>query len=80
MSGGSLTIQGPGAECRQQIYDDVAAAMFEQSSLEHQLVRDGWSLERMTTERRSGADRRASVRTERRRGLRLVDRHATTTE
>ena len=78
--GGSCTVYGPGDLFRQHAYDDVAAAMLEQSRLEQELVRDGWSLERMTTERRSGADRRRSARSDRRRGLRLVDRRATGTD
>jgi hypothetical protein len=43
--------------------------------LEQQLVRDGWSLEQMTTERRSGADRRMAARSDRRRDLRLITHH-----
>jgi hypothetical protein len=73
MDGGSLAVHGPGDLFRRHAYDDRAAAMFEHDNLEQQLVRDGWSLERMTTERRSGTDRRKVPRTDRRRGLRLVE-------
>jgi hypothetical protein len=73
MDGGSLAVHGPGDLFRRDAYDDAAVAMLEHSSLEQQLVRDGWSLERMTTERRSGGDRRRSARTDRRRVLRLVE-------
>jgi hypothetical protein len=72
MDGGSLAVYGPGDLFRNQRYDDDAAATLEHSILEQQLVGDGWSLERMTTERRTGDDRRKTVRTDRRRGLRLI--------
>ena len=73
MDGGSLAVYGPGEVFRHLHYDDDAAATLEHSTLEQQLVRDGWSLERMTTERRTGGDRRKAVRADRRRGLRLVN-------
>jgi hypothetical protein len=80
MDRGSLAVYGPGDLFRHHSHDDDAVAMLEQSVLEQQLVRDGWSLERMTTERRSGADRRKQVRAhDRRRGLRLVTQHSTFT-
>ena len=72
MDGGSLSVYGPGELFCHQHYDDDAAATLEHSTLEQQLVREGWSLERMTTERRSGNDRRRTVRADRRRGLRLI--------
>jgi hypothetical protein len=72
MDGGSLAVYGPGELFRHQHYDDDAAATLEHSTLEHQLVGDGWSLERMTTERRTGGDHRKAVRRDRRRGLRLI--------
>ncbi len=80
MAGGSLAVYGPGTLFRRHSYDDDAAAMLEHSTLEQQLVRDGWSLERMTTERRSGADRRKAGRSDRRPGLRLVKHRATGTD
>jgi hypothetical protein len=73
MDGGSLTVYGPGDLFSLHAYDDRAAAMLEHGNVEQQLVRDGWSLERMTTERRSGSDRRKVARADRRRGLRLVE-------
>jgi hypothetical protein len=80
MHRGSLAVYGPGGLVRYHSHDDDAAAMLEQSLVEQQLVRDGWSLERMTTERRSGADRRTRVRgNDRRRGLRLVNENSTDT-
>ena len=72
MDGGSLAVYGPGELFRHQRYNDDAAATLEHSALEQQLVGDGWSLERMTTERRTNSDRRKSVRADRRRGLRLI--------
>jgi hypothetical protein len=72
MDGGSLAVYGPGDLFRHQRYDDDVSATLEHSILEQQLVGDGWSLERMTTERRTGNDRRKTVRADRRRGLRLI--------
>jgi hypothetical protein len=71
LAGGSLVISGPGDAFQHRHYGDEVAAVIEHSALEQQLVRDGWSLERMTTDRRSGVDRRARARGERRR-LHLV--------
>lgn len=80
MDRGSLAVYGPGDLFRHHSHDDDAVAMLEQAVLEQHLVRDGWSLERMTTERRSGTDRRMQVRAhDRRRGLRLVNQHSTFT-
>jgi hypothetical protein len=76
MDGGSLAVYGPGELFRHHDYDDDAAATLEHSTLERELVRDGWSLERMTTERRTAGDRRRAVRADRRRGLRLVNSHS----
>jgi hypothetical protein len=76
MDGGSLAVYGPGELFRDHHYDDDAAATLEHSTLEQELVRDGWSLERMTTERRTGGDRRKAVRADRRRRLRLVSHHS----
>jgi hypothetical protein len=72
MDGGSLAVYGPGELFRHQHYGDDAAATLEHSALEQELVGDGWSLERMTTERRTSGDRRKTVRADRRRGLRLI--------
>ena len=70
---GSLSIYGPGRQFRRHDCEDDVAALLEHSSIEQELVRDGWSLERMTTERRSGAERRGGTRgRDRRRGLKLV--------
>lgn len=70
---GSISVAGPGQLRRQQECGDNCAAMLEHSSLERELVRNGWSLEQMTTERRSGGERRTGTRgNDRRRGLRLV--------
>ena len=73
MEEGSITISGPGERYRRRELADITAAMLEHSALERELVRQGWSLERMTTERRSGEDRRAGLRgPERRRAFRVI--------
>jgi hypothetical protein len=76
MDGGSLDVYGPGELFCHRHYDDDAAATLEHLTLEQQLVREGWSLERMTTERRIAGDRRKTVRADRRRGLRLVSQQS----
>jgi hypothetical protein len=73
LHGGTLAVYGPGDLGSRHEYADSVAAMLEHSALEKDLVADGWSLEQMTTERRSGVERRSTPRaTERRRALRLV--------
>ena len=70
---GTLTTSGPGDHFHRTEFDDNVTAMLGLSQIEQALVRDGWSLEQMTTERRSGRDRRAATRGgDRRRGLTLV--------
>jgi hypothetical protein len=73
MDDGSLCTYGPGALFRRHECGDVAAATLEHSRMEQELVHDGWSLEQMTTERRSGLERRHATRgSDRRRSLKLV--------
>ena len=73
MDKGSLAIHGPGPLVRRQQFPDSVGATLEHTQLEQQLVVEGWSLEQMVTERRSGHDRRAVSRgPDRRNGLRLV--------
>ena len=69
---GSIAVFGPGAAFRRHELADTMTAMLEHATIEQELVRDGWSLEQMTTERRSGHERRQTAPRERRRGLRLV--------
>ena len=69
---GSIAVFGPGEDFRRHEFADTMTAMLEHAAIEQQLVSDGWSLEQMTTERRSGDDRRQSGPSERRRGFRLV--------
>ena len=69
---GSIAVFGPGDDFRRHEFADTMTAMLEHASIEQELVREGWSLEQMTTERRSGRDRRQGAPRERRRGLRLV--------
>jgi hypothetical protein len=73
MQDGRLAVFGPGALYHEIQFDDGVAAMLEHSHIEQELVRDGWSLEQMTTERRGGQERRAAPRgPDRRRVLKLV--------
>jgi hypothetical protein len=74
---GSLAVYGPGDLFRQHDYDDIVTATLAHATLEQELVQDGWSLEQLTTERRSGPERRAETRGDRRRGLRLVRKPVT---
>ena len=63
-----LIVNGPGDASEVHVFDDVLACVSHQSDLERRLVAQGYSLERFTTERRSGAaDRRGRTRSERRR-------------
>lgn len=69
----ALLVYGPGDVFRRTEHGDLVAAMLEHSNREQDLVADGWLLEEMTTERRSGRERRAGTRgSDRRRGLKLV--------
>jgi hypothetical protein len=69
---GTITVYGPGEQCRRLQFTDNVDAMLELSRLEQDLVHDGWSLEQMTTERRSGQDRRTASRGSDRRRLKLI--------
>jgi hypothetical protein len=77
MEDGSLAVYGPGEMFRHHEYDDLVTATLAHSALEQELVRDGWSLERLTTERRSRDERRTQTRGDRRGGLRLVRKPVT---
>jgi hypothetical protein len=72
MRDGSLTLYGPGARLRTMEFADGAAATLAHLRLEQELVGSGWSLEQMTTERRSGQERRARPRGTERRQLTVV--------
>jgi hypothetical protein len=73
LNGPVLTIYGPGDLQTRHEYADSITAMLEHSAFEKDLVADGWSLEQLTTERRSGIERRSTARgADRRRDLRLV--------
>jgi hypothetical protein len=63
-----LIVNGPGDSTEVHVFDDVVACVTYQSELERRLVAQGYSLERFTSERRSGRpDRRQRSRTDRRR-------------
>ena len=74
LEGRTVTIFGPGTRVADAQFAEEVEALLHQSALEQDLVRDGWSLEQLTTERRSGTDRRSRTGrgTDRRGALRLV--------
>jgi hypothetical protein len=73
IEGANVEVFGPGADFSRSQFNDEMDAVLHHTAVEDALVRAGWTLERMTTERRSGADRRAATRGDRRRKpLRLV--------
>jgi hypothetical protein len=62
-----LIVDGPGGSAETHVFDDVVACVNYQSEIERRLVAQGYSLERFTSERRSGEpDRRQRSRTDRR--------------
>jgi hypothetical protein len=66
-----LMVAGPDDAADTREFDDVVACVNYQSDLERRLVAQGYTLERFTSERRTGGDdRRARSRTDRRRGAR----------
>ena len=68
--GESVAVYGPGARFSQSRFREELDAALHQASVEHELVRNGWSLEQLTTERRSSAA--TPFHPERRAHLRLV--------
>jgi hypothetical protein len=72
--GGNVAVYGPGPHFSHSRFPDEMDAVLHHAALEDALVRQGWTLEELTTERRSGADRRVSSRgrDRRRSHLRLV--------
>ena len=69
-----VAVYGPRTDFSHSEFRDEMDAVLHHAALEERLVRDGWTLETLTTERRSGTtDRRANSRgTDRRRHLRLI--------
>jgi hypothetical protein len=53
IDGTSVTVNGPGPRLDPRIFDDEMDATLFQAELERALVQDGWTLEELTTERRS---------------------------
>jgi hypothetical protein len=71
VDGTSLAVYGPGPRVSHSHFGEEIDATLHQAAVEQSLVLDGWTLERMTTERRA-AEARRSRETDRRGGLRLV--------
>lgn len=74
IEGNSVGVYGPGTKISHCTFTEAMDATIHQADIEHALVRDGWLLEQLTTERRSAhADAGGARRPERRRTtLRLV--------
>jgi hypothetical protein len=62
-----LLVQGPGTAADARQFTDVLACMNYQADLERRLVAAGFSLERFTSDRRSGRGPKPAGATERRR-------------
>ena len=77
IDGGNVVVYGPGTRFNRTQFPDEMGAALHHAGLEDALIREGWTLEHLTTERRSGHERRAAPRggpDRRRSGLRLVTR------
>jgi hypothetical protein len=66
-----VAVYGPGARFSQSRFREELDAAVHQAAVEHELVLDGWTLEGLTTERRSGSAT-TPFHPERRAHLRLV--------
>jgi hypothetical protein len=62
-----LLVQGPGTDADTRVFNDVLACMNYQADFERRLVTEGFSLEKFTSDRRTGAPRRPVGAPERRR-------------
>lgn len=70
IDGTSVAVYGPGTRVSQSDFGEEMDAALHQAAVEQSLVLDGWTLERLTTERRVGP---ATPRPgDRRGGMRLV--------
>jgi hypothetical protein len=58
----NLLIEGPGPAAATLEFHDVMSCMRYQADVERHLVADGYTLERVQAERRSGQDRRRTPR------------------
>ena len=61
MDGSSVGVYGPGDRFSHLRFGETLDATLHQAAVEQTLVRDGWSLEHFTSERRSNADAVVSV-------------------
>ena len=66
-----MEVHGPGALVSRRTFDEAMEATLHQADVEQTLVQDGWTLERLTSERRS-ADRETSTTRPERSNLRIV--------
>jgi hypothetical protein len=73
IEGASVGVYGPGTQVSRRSFGAEMDATLHQADVEQGLVMEGWTLEQLTTERRS-ADPEASTgtRSERRSTLRIV--------
>ena len=62
MDGGAVSVHGPGPHFSHSRFSEDMDAAIHHAAIEDTLIREGWSLEELTTERRSGRDRRAAAR------------------
>ena len=72
VEGASVAVYGPGTRASHCTLGEAMDATLHQADLERALVFDGWSLEQLTTERRSPTRDAAARHPERRNNLRLV--------
>ena len=69
VDGSSLAVYGPGRRVSHSDFGEEIDATLHQAAVEQSLVHDGWTLERLTTERRAeevshsrDVDRRGALR------------------
>ena len=73
IDGTSVSVYGPGALVRTRTFAAEMEATLHQADVERGLVMEGWSLEQLTTERRSAESERSTAAEDgRRRRLWLV--------
>ena len=68
IDGATLVVYGPGSRVSHSRFSEEIDATLHQAAVEQSLVHDGWTLERLTTERRAPA--RPGTRS----GMRIVAR------
>ena len=71
VDGPSLAVYGPGRRVSHSEFGGEMDATMQQAAVERSLVRQGWTLERLTTERRA-SEGSGPAKVERRRTFRLV--------